>query len=272
MSHSAGTPRVGCQTFTWEMLGPQWCGTPDEILDAVAAAGYAGVEFSNNMIGVYADRPADFEKALKTRGLACAAFAYATTGFTDPGREQTDLAGADLALRFAAHFGVTLCLGGPSSDSRADYEKKLSQACRFYDQVARRAARSGVTAAVHPHSHHTSLVLAPEEYDRLLAATQPAGMMFNPDTGHLLRGGHDVMACFQKYRARIVHVHLKDVDARGQWQPLGKGVCQLAALVEWLRQDGYQGWIVAEEESEAVRQDATRAIAADRDFLRSLGV
>ncbi len=62
------------------------------------------------------------------------------------------------------------------------------------------AAKHGVTVAVHPHSHHTSLVLTPAEYDRLLAATEAAGIMFNPDTGHMLRGGHDVMACFEKYR------------------------------------------------------------------------
>ena len=43
--------RVGCQTYTWEMHGPAWQGSPDNILDAIAAAGYAGVEFSNAMIG-----------------------------------------------------------------------------------------------------------------------------------------------------------------------------------------------------------------------------
>ena len=32
-------------------------------LDAVAAAGFAGVEFSNNMIGEYLDRPEAFQKA-----------------------------------------------------------------------------------------------------------------------------------------------------------------------------------------------------------------
>jgi inosose dehydratase len=53
MSNSAEAPRVGCQTYTWEMLGQKWHGSPDDILDAVAAAGYTGVEFSNNMIGDY---------------------------------------------------------------------------------------------------------------------------------------------------------------------------------------------------------------------------
>jgi sugar phosphate isomerase/epimerase len=253
------------------MLGEQWRGAPDDILDAVAAAGYAGVEFSNAMIGSYGEQPAAFQQALERRGLAYAAFAYATTGFSDPAREAEDLAGAEKALRFAAHFSVPLCLGGPSSPSRDDYEAKFAQACRFYGQVARRAAQEGVTVAVHPHSHHTSLVVTPAEYDRLLAATEPTGMMFNPDTGHLLRGGHEVLACFQKYQRRIVHVHLKDVDAEGHWQPLGQGICDLAALLGWLQRVGYRGWVVAEEESQAAWQDAAQAIAVNRAALRLWG-
>ena len=271
MSPSSTSIRVGCQTYTWEMLGHEWRGSPDDILDAVAAAGFAGVEFSNNMIGSYADRPAAFQKALEKRGLACAAFAYATTGFTDPGREPEDLAGAEVGLRFAAHFSVPLCLGGPSSESRDDYEAKFSQACRFYGEVARRAGEHGVAVAVHPHSHHTSLVLTPQEYDRLLSATEGAGIMFNPDTGHMLRGGHDLLATFRKYRLRIIHVHIKDVDAAGHWQPLGKGISDLGSLLRWLAESGYQGSVVAEEESDAVWHDAAAAIADDRSYLRTLG-
>jgi sugar phosphate isomerase/epimerase len=264
--------RVGCQTYTWEMLGPKWLGSADDILSAVAAAGFAGVEFSNNMIGDHLDRPEAFQQALQKRGLACAAFAYAATGFTDPRREADDLAGADKALKFAAHFAVPLCLGGPSSESHEDYETKFAQACRFYREVAVRAHKGSVTVAVHPHSHHTSLVLTPEQYDRLLAATEPAGIMFNPDTGHMLRGGHDLLAMFQRHRARIVHVHLKDVDAAGNWQPMGQGISDYSALLGWLVESGYRGWLVAEEESDAVWRDPNQAIADDRAYLRSLGV
>jgi sugar phosphate isomerase/epimerase len=253
------------------MLGPKWRGSPDDILDGVAAAGFAGVEFSNNMIGDYLDRPGAFQKALQQRGLACAAFAYATTGFTDPTREEEDLAGAVKALKFAAHFAVPLCLGGPSSESHDGYEAKFEQACRFYREVAVRAHKGSVTVAVHPHSHHTSLVLTPDQYDRLLAATEAAGIMFNPDTGHMLRGGHDLLAMFQKHRARIVHVHLKDVDAAGQWQPMGRGISDYPALLGWLAQTGYRGWLVAEEESDAVWRDPAQAIADDREYLQSLG-
>ncbi len=263
--------RIGCQTYTWEMLGGDWRGTPDDILDAAAAAGYSGVEFSNAMIGDYWARPADFEQALRQRGLACAAFAYATTGFTDPAQYEEDLAGAARALSFAAHFGIVLGLGGPSSSDRDDYDAKLAQACRLYAEVARRGREMGVAVAVHPHSHHTSLVLTGDEYDRLLGATEGSGLMFNPDTGHMLRGGLDILDCLKRHRDRIAHVHTKDVSSDGRWQPLGQGITDLPGLLRWLDGVGYAGWLVVEEESDQARANPAAAVAANRAFLKKLG-
>ena len=263
--------RIGCQTYTWEMLGGQWRGGPRDILDAVAAAGYAGVEFSNVMIGEYWERPSEFEAELRRRGLSCAAFAYATTGFTDPARYGDDLIGAEQALRFAAHFGAVLGLGGPSSSDRTDYDVKLAQACRFYAEAARRGREMGVTVAVHPHSHHTSLVLSAAEYDRLLAATESSGLMFNPDTGHILRGSQDALDCLKRHRDRIVHVHMKDVTAQGQWQPMGQGITDVSGILRWLDGIGYAGWLVVEEESDQVRADPAAAVAANRAYLKRLG-
>ena len=109
--------KVGCQTYTWEMLGDGWKGRVDDILDAVAQAEYQGIEITNSMIREYAVRPADFAKAIKDRGLKLAAFAYASpAGLTDPAARGGELNGADEALRFVAHFpGVVLALGGAST-------------------------------------------------------------------------------------------------------------------------------------------------------------
>ena len=49
-----------------------------------------------------------------------------------------------------------------------------------------------------------------------MSATAASGLKYNPDTGHLVRGGCDLMAIFKTYRDRIVHVHLKNVERRRQ--------------------------------------------------------
>jgi Xylose isomerase-like TIM barrel len=170
--------QIGCQTYTWEMHGDDWKGTPDDILDAIAAAGYAGVEFSNNMLGPYVERPYEFKAALEKRGLRCAVYAYATTGFTDPEQRDADLAGARKSLEFSRALGVPLCLGGAASATREDDAAKLERAIRFYSEVAELGRQMGVLVCVHPHSHHGSLLESAEEYDRLLSATAATGLRF----------------------------------------------------------------------------------------------
>ena len=72
-------------------------------------------------------------------------------------------------------------------------EADMAQAIRFYRMIPGLWARAGVTVGVHPHSHHGSLLESADEYDRLLAAPVDCGLMFNPDLGHIVRGGQPLM-------------------------------------------------------------------------------
>ena len=266
--------KIGCQTYTWEMRGDDWTGRVDDILDAVSAVGYDGIEITNQMIREYADRPAEFARALEARGLALAGFAYAKpSGFTDAGAWTDDLRGAEQALRFLASFpGTVLGLGGASSPDRQNSDAKLAQAAKFYNEIGRRGHREGTPVAFHPHSHHGSLLESRDEYDRIMELTDPDLIGWNPDTGHIVRGGQDLLDTIRRYAHRIRHVHLKDADAANHWQPLGKGICAIPALLDFLKDElGYNGWLVGEEESAEAWSDPAAAIAWNRRYLESLG-
>ena len=212
--------------------------------------------------------------ALAERGLEFAAFAYASEhGFTDPAHLDEEMAGAQKALRFAAEFPKPLlALGGAASPSRDDYDAKIERAIGFYNEVARRGSGLGVDVLVHPHSHHGSLLESAEEYARLLDATAESGLGWNPDTGHIVRGGQDLLTCLRAHLDRIRHVHVKDVKADGSWAPLGEGLCDCPAMFELLSEVGYEGWVVAEEESDLAWDDPSHAIEVNRGYLRSLGL
>jgi inosose dehydratase len=266
--------KVGCQTYTWEMLGDGWTGSVDDILDAVAAAGYQGIEITNSMIGEYAGRPADFARAIEQRGLMLAGFAYASpAGLTDPAARAKELEGADEAMRFAGAFpGVVLALGGASTPERTDIDRKIGLAADFYNEVGRRGKKAGVPVAFHPHSHHGSIFESRGEYQRIMELTDPAVVGWNPDTGHIVRGGQDLLDTLRTFGSRINHVHLKDADACNRWQPLGKGVCDIPAVLAFLEDErGYHEWIVGEEESAEAHKDQNAAIRWNRDYLKSLG-
>jgi inosose dehydratase len=129
------------------------------------------------------------------------------------------------------------------------------------ESAARIASDRGLQLAVHPH--WGSLIQDPGDVERLLAI--PAvGLCL--DTGHLAVGGTDPLEFAQAAGERIVHVHLKDVDARlasrvrsgslpfreavrrGLFRPLGDGDIDLAGLLGRLLDQGYGGWFVLEQD------------------------
>jgi inosose dehydratase len=266
--------RIGCQTYSWEMLGRKWDGRVDDILMAVAGAGYEGIEITQTMIREYAPRPVEFAKALQEHGLVLAAFAYGSPlGFTDPDNRQRELSGADEALQFVARFaGTPLMLGGPTTQRRDDVFEKIAHAADFFNEVGRRGRTFGVEVAFHPHSHHGSILESREEYERIMELTDPALISWNPDTGHIVRGGQSLAETLQRFAARIRHIHLKDVDSDKCWQPLGQGVCDIPAILQFLTKElKFSGWIIAEEESAQAAMDPVGAVTGNRQYLQSIG-
>jgi inosose dehydratase len=129
------------------------------------------------------------------------------------------------------------------------------------DRIADLARSRGVVAALHPHVG--TMVESGEETERVLASSR-IGLCV--DTGHLLVGGADPVAITAAHPERVVHVHLKDVDAAmaarvragettfgdavrdGMFRPLGAGDVDIEAMVATLEGAGYRGWYVLEQD------------------------
>lgn len=263
--------RIGCQTFTWEMLGDEWRGDADDLLAAIGGAGYAGIEITDRMIGKYRDSPAAFARTLDAHGLALVAYACGSaSGFTEDAELKADLEMADRAIAFAAAFpGALVSFGSATIVSDGPRDAKFAAAARFYNAAAQRGGRAGVAVAVHPSSHHNTLLFTREDYDALFAMLDPSAVGWVPDTGHILRGGQDILATLARHRERIRYLHLKDVGADGDWQMLGAGICDVAAVIAAVKTaPNFNGWLVLEEESDEAARDPVAAVARNRDTMR----
>ena len=216
--------KFGCQTFTWEMLGDAWTGGPDDLVAAIADGGYAGIEITDTMIGSYAGRAADFARRLDDAGLALVSFAMGSDGgFTEPGQTTADLEAARRWVDFAAHFpGALVSMGSATVMSEGTRDDKFAVAAEIYNRAAEIGRAAGVTVAVHPSSHHNTLLFSREDYDRIFALLDPQ-VGWVPDTGHILRGGQTIGDTLAAHRDRIRYVHLKDVDRAGELGDAGRG-------------------------------------------------
>ena len=130
------------------------------------------------------------------------------------------------------------------------------------DRLGEVAARHGVTAVLHPHVG--TMVENGQEVWRVL---EGSSVQLCLDTGHLLIGGTDPVELTRQAPERIAHLHLKDVDegiaaqvrsgrlsyseavGQGMYRPLGSGDVDVAAIVGYLRERGYDGWYTLEQDT-----------------------
>ncbi|MCK2236540.1 MULTISPECIES: TIM barrel protein [unclassified Crossiella] len=145
------------------------------------------------------------------------------------------------------------------------------------------AARHGLRTVLHPHvgTH----IERKAEVERFLADSD---LELCLDTGHLLIGGTDPVELAREHAGRIGHMHLKDVRAevaarvrdgelpyatavgQGLYVPLGDGDVDIAGIVRFLRDAGYQGWYVLEQDTALAEGDADAAARPKKDTARSL--
>ncbi|HTH99851.1 MAG TPA: sugar phosphate isomerase/epimerase [Acidisoma sp.] len=268
------TIRLGCQTYTWEMLGESYQDGPDALLRMISEAGYDGIEITDRMIGDYAGRPGAFAHALAAHGLTLVSYAVGSaSGFTEPDQLNSDLVMASQAIGFASAFpGAFVSFGSATVMSAGARADKFAAAARFYNAAGEAGQRAGVPIALHPSSHHNTLLFSREDYDHIFALTDPALIGWVPDTGHILRGQEDMLDVLRRYADRIRYLHLKDVDEDDRWAMLGEGDCDIAAVIETVSAaPHFNSWLVVEEESDKAAADPARAVRLNRERMRDYG-
>jgi inosose dehydratase len=160
---------------------------------------------------------------------------------------------------------------------------------RHLDALERRVNEYGLTLALHPHVG-TQIETA-ADVARALTVSDAGWCL---DTGHLLIGGADPVDFVRDHGDRIVHAHLKDVDAgmaqrlrggelslvaatqAGLFRPLGQGDARIDAVVDLLDRAGYGRWLVLEQdtaitgEEPPVGDGPVSDVRTSIDYLHSL--
>jgi inosose dehydratase len=289
------TLRVGTAPVNWNNGDvPDWrTPTPfPQILDEMAAAGYAGTEHDRQ----FPDDPGTLRAALAERGLAlCASYQWvrfsAETGIDD------DLVAIDTILDLLVAVGCdTLVVADAMTPARialagrvpTDGNAGLDDVAwrRLTGNLARvvdRAAARGVRTCY--HNHVGSFVESPGECARLVDLLPGTGATLCFDTGHYAYGGGDPTQFVRDHSGIIGHLHLKDVDPdiltharREGWSftdalrkvifcPFGDGLVDIPAIITALQTAEFDGWVVVEQDT--CLGDPTARAGANRDYLRS---
>jgi inosose dehydratase len=141
------------------------------------------------------------------------------------------------------------------------------------------------------HHHGASYIETPEEIEEMLRRTD-IGLCL--DTGHLVIGGGDPLRAVADWGARINHLHLKDVRRsvidgvvardglmmdfwrEGAFCALGDGDLGIDGILRAIRDAGFSGWLVVEQDMLPRPDDpagrAVRDQQRNREYLRARGL
>ena len=255
---------------------------PDQFLAAVREAGYDAVDLGPP--GYLGEGVALRARLARHRLALCGGWIQLAAN------DDLSSAHASLAAFAAAPAGPrppvpTLAVDGPASPVAGTPGRLDAPGWAAYRELVLRAAalcrEQGFAPAF--HQHVGTWIEHPDDLDRLLQETD---LDLCLDTGHLLLAGGDPIEVAARWRARLRHVHLKDVRLdlarslageplqevwrRGVFCELGAGALDLPAFLAEL--GDYPGWLVVEQDrilgAGDSLVDATAAQARNRSFLR----
>ena len=103
----------------------------------------------------------------------------------------------------------------------------------------------------------------------LMKGTDPGLVDFLIDCGWAYRAGVNLAAFFTDHRARIAGMHLRDFKGEAQ-VPLGQGDVDWKPLAATVRETGWSGWVLAEEERADGSKPGESAAGPARETLRTL--
>lgn len=211
--------KIGIQTISWGTR----ISNLDELARQVAALGYQGLEFAQNVRTL--PPPNELRQITDDNGLAIVGFA-----------------------------------GGPLA-SRADFVQVLAKpAYLFVDEWDEKevleAIHRGFTVAIHPHRYKSigSMSVAKE-----LLEKHPQ-LKLIVDTAHFYLAGDDVLKTLKQFNERVIAVHLKDWTSQFGRSPLrfARGFTELGEgelgkllddVVKHLQTINYQGWAIVEQDT-----------------------
>lgn len=272
------------------------------VLDEIRDTGYEGTELGD--WGFMPTDPAQLRRELANRQLALLG-AFVPVALADPTAHDGGTATAIRTAALMRDAGATDAFIVLSDDNgsvperernagRITTEHGLSeQAWATFAGGAERIARAvrdetGLRTVFHPHCG--GYVETPGEIDTLMARTDPSLLGLVLDTGHIIYGGGNPVAVFDKHADRVWHVHFKDCDLRVAevarakglgyldavhaqlFCELGDGGADLPAVTAALRRSNYDGWIVVEQDVFPGYGTPKASAQKSRDYLRKLGL
>jgi inosose dehydratase len=247
--------RFGAEVYTWFMSnnGETYKGQLGHMIEVIAKAGFTGIQPIFTWMGPLSDPQLLADKLHEQQiDLAAVALALDWNG-TEETAEEKEI--ADNAISLLSQFPGSVLCTVQIPTGRHDLENRRKNLVNIVNKVSKRAADQGVISSFHPNSPHTSITRTEEDYRVILEGLDSSVTGWCPDVGHIINGDMDPLEKMKEYRSLINHVHYKDWDGNPEFTLMGKGKVDFVGITQWLKDIGFDGWIVCEDEGQEALDD-----------------
>lgn len=175
--------------------------------------------------------------------------------------------GVEYVLRSLRWAHIAGCPRIDTTDDRVQPQgmtdrETLDHMRRIYTQIVKVAELYGIVINIEPHGYFTT---KPEFLEEMLRFVDSPCLRLNMDTGNTFIAGQDPVAFLEKFKARVSHVHIKDVSpslaasARGELTGIAVSQCAIGdgvnagnirRCVQILAAAGYDGVLSLECEGQ----------------------
>ena len=261
---AASQIRLGYSAAAW--------GSADLLAVAdIATLGFTGIEVGGRTLQHFRRQPSVLRDLLAENKLTLVALAGGAVG-TDPQMEVRMVADLVARAQFVHEVGGLFLQVAADLPPNAP-EPEFERLGRALTAIGRRSADVGVTLAYQPRMG--TLGENPESADRILAAAEPRFVKLLLDVAHYQLGGGDSAAALRRHRDRLAYVHLSDAQTTPapdgttpiRFVELGQGRVNLPAVLDTLREIGYDGWAVVELEAAEPGRKPGDSAAISRRYL-----
>ncbi len=240
-------------------------------LTVVSDAGYKNIEAAGYKDGKFYDMsPSDFKKLLKELRLNPVSTHQASVTL-----ENADSLIADVKEVGFKYFVIPVPPMGLFKYDRETRTMSMTggaaNLAEIITTLGKKCEAAGLKLLYHNHDFEfkkDSDGIVPIDY--LLENTDPKYVNFQMDLYWVTKAGADPVAYFEKYPGRFKIWHVKDMDEKGRFAPVGKGTIDFTRILEKKKLSGMKYYMV-EQDMTFDGLKPVDAIKISHDGLKKIG-
>lgn len=270
--HGHGPVPLGIQLWTVKSEAEK---DLEGTLRKVYAAGFREIEFA----GYYGKSPADLAKLMKDIGFSLVS-THAGAGDIAKNGAQIIADAKALGLKYV----VCSSPGVSPEKEKLPWEERMKAVdlsdwkwnADLFNKFSKQVADAGMAFGYHNHSAEFKKFDGVTAFDWLFANTDPKLVKIELDVGWVAAAQQDPVALLNKYKDRVIALHVKDVGKRGAdgKEPpsvaLGEGTVDWKAVIGTAKKNGTKAYFY--EQEEPFTRPILESVKISGEYLQKLKV